>query len=64
MKQNKNGWLYTRHGKKRSFGKPITVQGVKALGYFEGEELKGYTTLEELQEFFYRAELTEYDFVR
>ena len=52
--------MYTHHGKKRKQGLPITVHGRKALGYFEGEKVVGYTTLDEINEAFYTKDLPDY----
>ncbi len=52
--------MYTHHGKKRNQGRPITVGGKKALAYFEGDEVVGYTTLDEINKAFYTKDLPEY----
>ena len=40
--------LYTAHGQKMVQGKLSVINGKKALATFKGEEIVGYTTLEEL----------------
>ena len=52
--------LITHHGKKRNQGYPVSVNGQKALGYMEGEELVGYTLLDEINQEFYSGNLPEY----
>ena len=52
--------MYTKHGKKRNQGRLIKVGERKALGYFEGDEVVGYTTLEEIFGMASSKELTEY----
>ena len=49
--------LYTRHGKKYPQGVPAIVNGQKVLASYEGEEIIGYTTLEELLQVFYSKPL-------
>lgn len=39
--------LYTAHGQKMVQGKLSVINGKKALATFKGEEIVGYTTLEE-----------------
>ena len=58
--KKKTNYLYTHHGKKRSQGIPITVRGKRALAYFDGEKIVGYTTLEEINEEFYKRDLPEH----
>ena len=59
---NKNDRLYTAHGKKKPQGIPSVINGQKALATFEGEEIVGYTTLDELTKVFYtRENLPEYN---
>lgn len=52
--------LYTVHGRKMVQGIPSIINGQKALATFKGEEIVGYTTLDELNREFYRRELPEY----
>ena len=51
--------MYTRHGKKRPQGIPIKANGKMALGYYEDGEVVGYTTLDEMNQMFYRNNLPE-----
>ncbi len=44
--------MYTHHGKKRNQGYPIRIHGQLAIGYFEHDQLIGYTTLEEIHQVF------------
>ena len=60
MKKRKEDKLYTTHGKKRNQGKLSIINGNKALAYFEGAEIVGYTTLEEINREFYTRNLPEY----
>lgn len=60
-KKNKNAdRLYTAHGLKMAQGKLAEINGKKALATFKGEEIVGYTTLEELNKEFYTRELPQY----
>lgn len=52
--------LYTLHGKKRAQGKLSIINGHKALAYFEGTEIVGYTTLDEMNKEFYTRNLPQY----
>ena len=52
--------MYTLHGKKRNQGRLIRIGGERALGYFEGGKMVGYTTLEEINRMSYTKELPEY----
>ncbi len=45
--------MYTHHGAKRNQGYLITVFGHKALGYFEKDQLVGYTFLDEIPDGFH-----------
>lgn len=45
--------IYTRHGKKKVQGVVSIINGNNALAYYEGEQIVGYTTLEELNREFY-----------
>lgn len=58
-KENANR-LYTAHGLKMVQGIPSIINGQKALATFKGEEIVGYTTLDELNQEFYRRKLPEY----
>ncbi len=58
-KENSNR-LYTAHGLKMVQGIPSIINGQKALATFKGEEIVGYTTLDELNQEFYRRKLPEY----
>lgn len=49
--------LYTKHGKKYPQGIPAIVNGQKALASYSGDEITGYTTLEELMQVFYSKDL-------
>ena len=53
--------LYTAHGKKKAQGKLAEINGKKALATFEGDEIVGYTTLEELNKEFYTRDLPQYN---
>ena len=59
-KKGRSGRIYTRHGQRKYQGKLVKVHGTRALGYFEGDEIIGYTTLEEIREMSYSQELEEY----
>lgn len=59
-KEDKQKRLYTRHGTKMAQGIPSIINGKKALASFKGEEIVGYTTLDELNGEFYTRELPEY----
>ena len=52
--------LYTLHGEKRNQGKPAVINGNRALAYFEGDRIVGYTTLEEINQEFYTRDLPQY----
>lgn len=53
--------LYTAHGKKLVQGKLSVINGEKALATFQGEEIVGYTTLDELnKEFYTRDDIPQY----
>ena len=55
MEQNR---LYTNHGKKRSHGIAFrTPKGVPALGFYEGDSIVGFSTLEEINREFYTGNL-------
>lgn len=49
--------LYTRHGKKFPQGVPAIINGEKVLASYRGDEITGYTTLEELIQEFYTRDL-------
>lgn len=53
--------LYTAHGQKMAQGRLAEINGKKALATFKGEEIVGYTTLEELNKEFYTRELPQYN---
>jgi len=57
----KNNRLYTTHGEKKNQGILIMVNGKTALGYFEGENVVGYTFIDEINKFSYTKELPEYE---
>ena len=52
--------VYTKHGRKEYQGRLVKVRGTRALGYFEGEKIVGYTTLEEITEQSYSQDLVDY----
>ncbi len=52
--------IYTHHGKKRNQGYPIKICGQFAIGYFEHEQLVGYTTLEEIHQVFCERMIHDY----
>ena len=52
--------LYTVHGKKRAQGKLAMINGKRALAYFEGATIVGYTTLDEMTQEFYTRDLPQY----
>lgn len=60
-KTNKTDRLYTTHGQKMVQGKLSVINGKKALATFKGEDIVGYTTLEELNEEFYTRDLPQYN---
>ena len=47
-KNKKMDRLYTAHGQKIAQGIPSIINGKKALATFKGDQIVGYTTLEEL----------------
>lgn len=53
--------LYTLHGQKRAQGKLSIINGHKALAYFEGTQIVGYTTLDEMTKEFYTRNLPQYE---
>ncbi len=53
--------IFTHHGKKRNQGYPIRVHGQFAIGYFEHQQLIGYTTLEEIHQVFYGRTVPDYE---
>lgn len=53
--------LYTLHGEKRAQGKLSIINGHKALAYFQGQNIVGYTTLDEMNKEFYTRDLPEYN---
>lgn len=60
-KPTKTDRLYTAHGQKMIQGKLSVINGKKALATFKGEEIVGYTTLDELnKEFYTREDLPQY----
>ena len=52
--------LYTAHGQKMVQGKLSVINGKKALATFKGDEIVGYTTLDELNKEFYTRDLPKY----
>lgn len=58
--ENNGDKLYTTHGKKRNQGKPLIINGQKALAYYEKGEVVGYTLLEEINKIFYTKDLESY----
>jgi hypothetical protein len=60
-KKEKKDRMYTQHGLKKAQGILSVINGKKALATFEGEKIVGYSTLEEIQEQFYKRELPKYD---
>ena len=62
MKEKKkhNDRLYTSHGQKMVQGKLSIINGKKALATFKGDEIVGYTTLDELNKEFYTRDLPKY----
>ena len=59
-KKGRAGRIYTKHGQRKYQGKLVKVHGTRALGYFNGDEIIGYTALEEISEMSYSQELEEY----
>lgn len=59
-KNNETDVMYTQHGDKRKQGRLISVSGTKALGYFEGDKIVGYTTLDEINQMAYTRKLQNY----
>lgn len=61
-KIKRNDRLYTTHGQRMVQGKLSVINGQKALATFKGDEIVGYTTLEELnKEFYTREDLPQYN---
>lgn len=60
-KNNKTDRLYTAHGQKMVQGVLSVINGKKALATFKGEDIVGYTTLEELNKEFYTRDLPQYN---
>ena len=60
-KNNKSDRLYTAHGQKMVQGVLSVINGKKALATFKGEDIVGYTTLEELNKEFYTRDLPQYN---
>ena len=60
-KNNKSDRLYTAHGQKMVQGVLSVINGKKALATFKGENIVGYTTLEELNKEFYTRDLPQYN---
>lgn len=60
-KNNKSDRLYTAHGQKMVQGVLSIINGKKALATFKGENIVGYTTLEELNKEFYTRDLPQYN---
>ena len=61
MEEKKNtDRLYTAHGQKMVQGKLSVINGKKALATFKGDEIVGYTTLDELNKEFYTRDLPKY----
>ena len=50
--------IFTHHGNQ---GYPIRVHGQLAIGYFEHQQLIGYTTLEEIHQVFYGRTVPDYE---
>ncbi len=59
-KKRASNSLYTKHGRKKYQGRIVKVGGERALGYFEGDNLVAYSTLEEIRELSYSQELEDY----
>ena len=60
-KPTKTDRLYTAHGKKMSQGILAVINGQKALAFYEGDKIVGYTTQDELnKEFYTREDLPKY----
>lgn len=53
--------MYTQHGLKKAQGILSEINGKKALATFEGDEIVGYSTLEEIQEQFYKRDLPKFN---
>jgi hypothetical protein len=53
--------MFTHHGAKRKQGYPIKIHGQNAIGYFEKEQLIGYTTLDEIHQMFYGRNIPEFE---
>ena len=61
-KKRKPYRLYTSHGKKVVQGMLAVINGQKALAFFTGDQIIGYTTQEELnKEFYMREDLPQYN---
>ena len=59
-KKKKADRLYNAHGQKMAQGIPSIINGEKALATFKGDEIVGYTTLDELNKEFYTRDLPKY----
>lgn len=53
--------LYTQHGKKMTQGILSEINGEKALAYFEGRRIVGYTTLDEINRELYTRDLPKFN---
>lgn len=53
--------MFTHHGAKRKQGYPIKIHGHDALGYFDHDQLVGYTTLDEIHQMFHSRNIPEFD---
>lgn len=63
MEGKKNGRIdrfYTKHGQRIYLGRLVKVNGERAIGYFKGDKIIGYTTLEEIREMSYKRELDDF----
>lgn len=56
---NSKDRLYAKHGKKYPQGALVMINGHRALANYKGDSIVSYTTLEELQEEFFRRDLPE-----
>lgn len=56
-KKPETGKLYTTHGKKMPQGKMGIINGEKVLAYFDGEDVVGYSTQDEINREFYTRDL-------
>ncbi len=52
--------VYLDHGKKKLLGVPITVNGRRAIGYVEGQDITSYMYWDDICRIMYNEKLPEY----